>query len=96
MTRHLDRRPAVDWFRILAELKRAGYSSIAVAAALSLSRSTVRNWSYGQHPRYEDGRALLMLWRRECYRLAENGQRNGVQSGDGESKDHTANRLSER
>ena len=82
------RKPPVDWFRILAELRRAGMTQCTVAKALDLPRSTIRNWSYGQAPRYEDGRALLMLWRCACYRMSENGQRKRVQSGNGTDHAH--------
>ena len=88
------RRPAVDWFRILAELRRAGMTQCAVARSLGIPRSTVRNWGDGQSPRYDDGRALLMLWRRSCLRMSEKGHGKRVQSVDAASQDHlTTERL---
>ena len=70
------RQPPVDWFRILAELRRAGHTQHIVAKALQVPRSRVRDWGAGMSPRYEDGRALIMLWR--SIRLSENRQGNGV------------------
>ena len=60
----ITRKPPVDWFRILAELRRAGINQVEVARLLRVPRSRVRDWAYGRCPRYDDGRALLMLWRR--------------------------------
>lgn len=70
------RRPRVDWFRIIAELRRFGFSQKTIALNLGTSRSTVRNWAEGDSPRYEDGRALLMLWRKAAIanrRMAQKG-----------------------
>lgn len=67
----INRRPPVDWFRVLAELQRAGLSQCEVARSLSLSRNRVKEWARGKCPRYDDGRALLMLWRQACLRRAK-------------------------
>jgi len=84
------RQPPVDWFRILADLRRAGYTQCTAAKALHVPRSRVRDWAAGMSPRYEDGRALIFLWRIACLRMSENRQRKGVQSGNG--TDHASNR----
>ena len=82
------RKPVVDWFRILADLRREGYTHVHVAKALDVSRSCVRNWSYGQTPIYDSGRALILLWRRVCYRKkAEKGQQKSVQTRNGSDRD---------
>lgn len=60
----IQRRQPVDWFRILSELRRCGLSQCEVARKLSVSRNRVKHWAMGSTPGYEDGRALLMLWRR--------------------------------
>ena len=78
--RRICRQPAVDWFRILAELRRADFTQVKVAKELQVPRSRVRDWAAGMAPRYEDGRALIMLWR--LVRLSENRQRKSVQSGN--------------
>lgn len=71
------RKHYVDWFRVLAELRRVGLSQCEVARRLSLPRNRVKHWANGKAPRYEDGRALLLLWRLSCYRkLSPKGQRH--------------------
>lgn len=70
MAQHrLMRRPEpVDFFRVLCDLKYAGYSTSAVSVILNLPESTVRTWkSAGDDgkrriPNYDDGRALVMLY----------------------------------
>lgn len=79
--RRICRKPAVDWFRILAELRRANLTQVQVARELQVPRSRVRDWAAGMSPRYEDGRALIMLWR--VVRLSENRQRKSVQMRNG-------------
>jgi len=79
----VSRKPPVDWFRIMAELKRMGWSRITIGRVLCVPASRVRDWQYGSEPRYDDGRALLMLWRRESLeKLSKNLQRLSVQSGN--------------
>lgn len=80
------RQPAVDWFRILAELRRADFTQVKVARELQVPRSRVRDWAAGMAPRYEDGRALIMLWRKvslAARRMSENRQRKSVQMPNG-------------
>ena len=64
----IKRQPDVDWFRVLAELRRAGMSQCAVAKAIQVPRDRLKEWARGKSPRYDDGRVLLMLWRCKCYR----------------------------
>lgn len=65
----IQRKPPVDWFRVLAELRRAGMSQSAVAEAIDVPRDRLKEWARGKSPRYDDGRALLMIWRCKCYRM---------------------------
>jgi hypothetical protein len=88
--RRIARQPAVDWFRILAELRRHDFTQVKVAKELQIPRSRVRDWAAGMSPRYEDGRALIMLWRLVCIRMSENRQRKSVQSGNGRTDAHDA------
>lgn len=62
------RHPPVDWFRILADLRRSGLSQCAVARIIAVPRNRLKEWAMGKAPRYDDGRALLMLWRQVCFR----------------------------
>lgn len=92
----INRRPPVDWFRVLAELQRAGLSQCEVARSLSLSRNRVKEWARGKCPRYDDGRALLMLWRAACLRrdiLSPKRQRMRVQMAN---DDGTRNQAPEQ
>lgn len=86
----ITRRPPVDWFRIMAELKRCGLSQGDVARILRVSRNRVKHWPAGKSPDYDDGRALIMLWRRvmlaekrRLSKLSPKGQRISVQTGHG-------------
>lgn len=58
------RKPPVDWFRILADLRRVGLSQCEVARRIQVPRNRLKHWAEGATPGYDDGRALLMLWRR--------------------------------
>lgn len=53
----------VDWFRLLVELKRAGWSLRAMSAATSISKPVLvglRN--NGAEPKHKAGEALVELW----------------------------------
>lgn len=54
--------PRTDWFRVLADLARAGAGNRAVARRLHVARSTVLGWKSGSEPRHSDGELLLDLW----------------------------------
>jgi hypothetical protein len=60
---HFDYVP-VDWFAVLCDLHRRGFSNRAIADQLGLNASTVCAW-YNQDscPKHSAGEALLMLWR---------------------------------
>lgn len=50
------------WFRILADLNRAGFPSAEVSNQIHVPRQTLRDWSDGAEPRHADGEALLDFW----------------------------------
>lgn len=52
----------VDWFRLLADLKRAGLSMYAVAELTGIPRTTISNYQNGAEPRHSIGEALVRLW----------------------------------
>lgn len=63
--RRLDTDPdRIDWFRVLADLRRAGLSTIAVGSQLQVPDSTIRGWKMGSEPRHADGESLVDLWMR--------------------------------
>lgn len=70
--------PKTDWFRILAELDRAGVNNLAVARALKRDHTTVLRWKQGNaEPRHSDGAALLALHARFCTRSADCAELQG-------------------
>lgn len=53
----------VDWFRLMSELKRAGWSLRAMSAATGISKPVLvglRN--YGAEPKHRAGETLIALW----------------------------------
>lgn len=52
----------VDWFRVLADLRRLGWSSARVASQIDMPRSTIDGWKAGAVPRYSPGERLVALW----------------------------------
>lgn len=52
----------VDWFRVIVDLSRAGYSHAAIGAAIDCPKSTVQGWKQGATPKYDDGELLITLW----------------------------------
>lgn len=61
-TRDLRTRFCVDWFRVLADLKKAEYGLVELAATLGFNRSRLYGWkNYGVQPPHWAGEALLAL-----------------------------------
>lgn len=53
----------VDWFRLLADLKRLGWSHYAIEAELGIARETLRDWANRvQEPRHHAGEKLIAFW----------------------------------
>ncbi len=52
-----------DWFRIIIDLERNGYSHASIAASVGVGKTTVHGWKMGSEPRHDDGELLIMLWR---------------------------------
>ena len=59
----------IDWFRILADLRNAGYTQVSVANRLGVPRSRVRDWSAGTTPRFDDGALLVIMWLKQTQKL---------------------------
>lgn len=54
----------VDWFRVLADLKKNGWSLCEVSRYLDVGNSTVTAWYNGDsEPRHKNGDMLISLWR---------------------------------
>lgn len=60
----------IDWFRILTDLSRSGYSLQDIADELDVVASTLIGWKKGASPRHHSGEALIELW---C-RVTEKGR----------------------
>jgi len=55
--------PPVDWFRVLEDLNRSGWSHYRISAAIGVPRVRVIGWKNQAHePKYGDGERLLTLW----------------------------------
>lgn len=65
------RAEPVDWFRLLADLQGFGHSNADVARAINVAPSTLAEWKQGIEPKFENGRALVMLHARVCLAPAE-------------------------
>lgn len=54
-----------DWFRILADLDKAGINNAEVARKLNVTPPTVFKWKSGAEPSHYYGELLLML-KKDC------------------------------
>ncbi len=53
----------VDWFRILADLKRMGWSHYAIEGELGIPRASLRNWAnLVSTPLHHSGEKLIAFW----------------------------------
>lgn len=61
----------VEWFRLLADLKRHGFSLRSVREQTGIPESTLRGYAIGSEPKHMDGEALIMFWCRATDRQRE-------------------------
>ncbi len=54
----------VDWFQVIADLRRCGYHNSSVAEVVGVARSTILYWGQGGEPKYTDGERLVEFWSR--------------------------------
>lgn len=52
----------VDWFRVIADLTRRGYTTRSLADAIHVPPATLLGWKQGAEPKYGDGERLVLLW----------------------------------
>jgi hypothetical protein len=53
----------VDWFRLLADLKRLGWSHYAIEHATRIPRESLRDWANRiSEPRHHAGEKLIAFW----------------------------------
>lgn len=55
-----------DWFRLLADLNKAGICNAEVARRLNVPRWKVHDWKMGTEPSYFDGDRLVTLHAQTC------------------------------
>lgn len=55
-------RLSIDWFQIITELTRQGFSSKAIADRIGVPKSTLLGWKQGSEPRYSEGQRLIEFW----------------------------------
>lgn len=54
----------VDWFRVIADLQRAGMPHAQIAKEVDVSRPTIINWQSGiTEPKFSKGTKLLGVYR---------------------------------
>jgi hypothetical protein len=59
-----------DWFRILADLRRAGVKTRQIARKTGRNAGTVLNWAEeGAEPKESDARVVLALYAKHCPEL---------------------------
>lgn len=56
---------AVDWFVMIADLRRLGITRPRISKELGVSISAVNGWYYYSQPVFSNGEKLIDLWRRE-------------------------------
>lgn len=59
---HLNPDEKIDWFRIITDLERSGYSHFSISVVVNVGKRTVGGWKNGATPRWEEGEQLLSLW----------------------------------
>lgn len=52
----------IDWFQVITDLGRHGYSAKAISDHLKIPKSTLLGWKQGAEPRYREGRRLVAFW----------------------------------
>ncbi|MDO8346378.1 MAG: hypothetical protein Q7S85_00610 [Rugosibacter sp.] len=61
----------VDWFRILDDLKRQGFSLYALEAQVAIPKSTLIGYKQGAEPNHMTGERLIAFWRQAMGRPRE-------------------------
>lgn len=62
---HTPLRPSIDWWQVIVDLERCGYTLAAMAAAVGVASSTLKGWkNLGTEPRHSAGEGLVDLWSR--------------------------------
>lgn len=52
----------VDWFMVLADLQRFGFSNVSVAHQVDVPRSSLATYKEGSEPSHAVGEKLIAFW----------------------------------
>lgn len=53
----------VDWFQLLLDVQRKGYTLVNISSAIDVPRTTMLGWrDLEASPRHQDGERLIALW----------------------------------
>lgn len=55
--------PRTDWFRVIEDVCRAGYTLRTISHDIDVPISTLHGWKSGASPDFDDGQRLAKLWR---------------------------------
>lgn len=58
----MESRCLIDWFRVIYDLNKNGYSTRAIAKKINLPYPTTNGWKHGAEPKHSDGEKLIKLW----------------------------------
>lgn len=56
----------IDWFQVIIDLGRRGYTPQSVADAIHVPRTTLLGWKQGAEPKHADGEKLVAMWSSCC------------------------------
>ena len=63
----LEQNERIDWFRIIADLNRAGVSTVRAAKDTNVPKSTIQGWiQESGNPRLEVGLRVIEYWAKKC------------------------------
>ena len=62
MTRRTAPTPTIDWFQVIMEISRYGFSMQVIAQSIGVARTTLLGWKQGAEPRHSEGDRLLTFW----------------------------------
>lgn len=53
----------VDWFRLICDMKRLGFSTRRIAIETAIPYGTIAGYKSGSEPKYSDGEILIEYYR---------------------------------
>lgn len=62
LQQRLAHRPRVDWFQVLIDIGRHGFTTQQIADQCAAPKSTILGWKQGGEPNHADGERLVAMW----------------------------------